>query len=71
MHILDSIEFFVKTHLNLKQTFKNSSRWKIDKIHHKTGIPIPLKESHENTIISQLVSKNNNDLSSVLIIIIV
>ena len=40
MHILDSSEFFVKEYL--KQEFKQSSRWKIDKIH-PSGIP--LKES--------------------------
>ena len=40
MHILDSSEFFVKEYL--KQKFKQSSRWKIDKIH-PSGIP--LKES--------------------------
>jgi hypothetical protein len=46
MHILDSSEFFVKEYL--KQTFKNSSRWKIDKIHPTTGVK--LKASNEKIL---------------------
>ena len=41
MRILDSSEFFVKKYL--QQEFKQSSRFKIDKIH-PSGVP--LKESH-------------------------
>ena len=45
MRILDSSEFFVKEYL--QQEFKQSSRFKIDKIH-PSGIP--LKESHEKRL---------------------
>ena len=45
MRILDSSHFFVKEYL--KQEFKQSSRFKIDKIH-PTGVP--LKESHERRL---------------------
>jgi hypothetical protein len=46
MHILDSSEFFVKEYL--KQEFKQSSRFKFDKIHKITDVP--LKESHEKRL---------------------
>ena len=46
IHILDSSEFFVKEYL--KQTFKSSSRWKIDKIHLATGVK--LKASNEKIL---------------------
>ena len=45
MRILDSSEFFVKEYL--QQEFKQSSRFKIDKIH-PSGVP--LKESHEKRL---------------------
>lgn len=45
MRILDSSQFFVKEYL--QQEFKQSSRFKIDKIH-PSGIP--LKESHEKRL---------------------
>ena len=45
MRILDSSHFFVKEYL--QQEFKQSSRFKIDKIH-PTGVP--LKESHERRL---------------------
>jgi hypothetical protein len=45
MRILDSSHFFVKEYL--QQEFKQSSRFKIDKIHH-TGVP--LKEPHEKRL---------------------
>ena len=46
MRILDSSIFFVKEYL--QQEFKQSSRFKIDKIHPNDGVP--LKESHEKRI---------------------
>jgi len=45
MRILDSSHFFVKEHL--PQAFKQSSRFKFDKIH-PSGVP--LKESHEKRL---------------------
>jgi len=45
MRILDSSHFFVNEYL--QQEFKQSSRFKIDKIHH---IGVPLKESHERRL---------------------
>jgi len=45
MRILDSSEFFRKKYL--QQEFKQSSRFKIDKIHPSS---IPLKESHEKKL---------------------
>ena len=45
MRILDSSEFFVKEYL--QQEFKQSSRFKLDKIH-PSGVP--LKESHEKRL---------------------
>jgi hypothetical protein len=45
MRVLDSSEFFVKEYL--QQEFKQSSRFKIDKIH-PSGVP--LKESHEKRL---------------------
>ena len=45
MRILDSSEFFVKEYL--QQEFKQSSRFKIDKIHPSC---VPLKESHEKRL---------------------
>ena len=55
MRILDSSHFFVKEYL--QQEFKQSSRFKIDKIH-PNGIP--LKESHEK----RLKGKNSVKFSS-------
>ena len=46
MRILDSSEFFRKEYL--QQEFKQSSRFKIDKIHLKKGVQ--LKESHEKRL---------------------
>lgn len=46
MHILDSSEFFVKEYL--KQKFKQSSRWEIDKIHPNSGVK--LKASNEKIL---------------------
>jgi hypothetical protein len=46
MCILDSSHFFVKEYL--KQEFKQSSRFKFDKIHKITDVP--LKESHEKRL---------------------
>jgi len=46
MRILDSSLFFVKEYL--LQEFKQSSRFKIDKIHREKGVP--LKESHEQRL---------------------
>ncbi len=46
MRILDSSHFFVKEYL--QQEFKQSSRFKIDKIHREKGVP--LKESHEKRL---------------------
>ncbi len=46
MRILDSSHFFVKEYL--QQEFKQSSRFKIDKIHTETGVP--LKESYEKRL---------------------
>ena len=46
MRILDSSHFFVKEYL--QQEFKESSRFKIDKIHREKGVP--LKESHEKRL---------------------
>jgi hypothetical protein len=48
MRILDSSHFFVKEYL--QQEFKQSSRFKIDKIH-LSGVP--LKESHEKRLIKK------------------
>jgi hypothetical protein len=45
MNILDSSHFFVKEYL--QQEFKQSSRFKFDKIH-PSGVP--LKESHEKRL---------------------
>ena len=45
MRILDSSHFFVKEYL--QQEFKQSSRFKIDKIHPRG---VPLKESHEKRL---------------------
>ncbi len=55
MRILDSSHFFVKEYL--KQEFKQSYRFKIDKIH-PSGVP--LKESHEK----RLKGKNSVKFSS-------
>lgn len=49
MRILDSSLFFVKEYL--QQEFKQSSRFKFDKIHTETGVP--LKESHEKRLIKK------------------
>ena len=49
IRILDSSLFFVKEYL--QQEFKQSSRFKIDKIHTETGVP--LKESHEKRLIKK------------------
>ncbi len=46
MRILDSSHFFVKEYL--QQEFKQSYRFKFDKIHTETGVP--LKESHEERL---------------------
>ena len=65
MRILDSSNFFIKEYL--PQEFKQSSRFKIDKIHHKTRVP--LKESHEKRLkgresvkVRLISSKNENSL---------
>ena len=49
MHILDSSDFFKDQYL--KQTFKTTNRFKIDKIHRITGVP--LKKSLENRLIKE------------------
>jgi hypothetical protein len=46
MHILDSSDFFKDQYL--KQTFKTTNRFKVDKIHRNTGVS--LKKSHENRL---------------------
>jgi hypothetical protein len=58
MHILDSSDFFKDQYL--KQTFKTTDRFKIDKIHRTTSVP--LKKSLENRLIKE--GKNSIKFSS-------
>ena len=58
MHILDSSDFFKDQYL--KQTFRTTNRFKIDKIHRTTSVP--LKKSLENRLIKE--GKNTIKYSS-------